>query len=124
MSVPPQRQPRRRGDMPEGAGRATAAQLHVVVSHVVIDPDGGEALERAFADRLGEVERARGFVRLEVWRNDREPGRYVMATWWRCEDDFRTYMRSDAHRRSHRRIPTDPFRPRGEGVDRYTLVAR
>ena len=102
----------------------TAPPLHVVVSHVVIDPDGAEELEGAFAGRLGEVEQARGFVRLEVWRDEREPGRYVMTTWWQREDDFRAYMRSAAHRRSHARIPTDPFRPHGDGVDRYTLVAR
>lgn len=101
-----------------------AASLHVVVSHVEVDPDGADELEQAFVDRLGEVEEARGFVRLEVWRNDREPGRYVMATWWHREEDFRAYMRSQAHRRSHQRIPTDPYPPRGLGLDRYTLVAR
>lgn len=100
------------------------SNLHVVVSHVDVDPVGATELERAFVDRLGEVERAQGFVRLEVWRSDREPGRYVMTTWWEHEEDFRAYLRSDAHRRSHARIPTDPARPRGAGVDRYTVVAR
>lgn len=98
--------------------------LHVVVSHIEVADAGAAALEHAFADRLGEVESAPGFVRLEVWRSEREAGRYVMTTWWEGEEHFQRYLRSEAHRRSHARIPTDPAAPRGRGVDRYTLVAR
>lgn len=36
----------------------TAEPLHVVVSHLVLDPIGADALEDAFANRLGEVEDA------------------------------------------------------------------
>jgi heme oxygenase (mycobilin-producing) len=103
---------------------SAAPSLHVVVSHVVVDPVGTDVLERAFADRLGEVEDAEGFVRLEVWRSDAEDGRYAMVTWWESEDAFRRYMGSEPHRRSHARIPTEPAAPKGAGLDRYTLVAR
>ena len=101
-----------------------APQLYVVMSHIQIDPGGADTLDRAFRERLGEVERAPGFVRLEVWRSERDPGRYAMTTWWERKEDFRRYMASDAHSRSHARIPSSPARPRGAGIDRYTLVAR
>ncbi len=95
----------------------------VVVSHLRIDPDGGVALEDAFRDRLGEVEDAPGFQHLEVWRDTTGPGEYVMVSWWDGEADFRAYMGSDPHRRSHERIPRDPHAPHPVALHRYEVVA-
>jgi heme-degrading monooxygenase HmoA len=102
----------------------TSDRSHVVTSHLHVDPDGAPTLEQAFADRLGEVEDAPGFQHLEVWRDTTADGRYVMVSWWDSPEDFRAYMASDAHRRSHARIPRDPHAPRADHVDRYEVVAR
>jgi heme-degrading monooxygenase HmoA len=96
----------------------------VVTSHLCIDEVGTDALERAFADRLGLVEQWPGFQRLEVWRHVREDGTYTMVTWWDDEESFRGYLRSAEHDVSHARVPTEPARPRGVGLDRFTVVAR
>lgn len=105
-------------------GLVTPVGAHVVTSHLRIDPDGARTLEDAFADRLREVEDAAGFQRLEVWRDTAAEGRYVMVSWWDSAEDFRAYMGSEAHRRSHARIPRDPHAPHAEAVDRYVVVAR
>ena len=100
---------------------------HVVVSELVVPDDGGESadvLETAFRQRLGEVESAPGFGGLQVWRDSRVANRYLMVSWWQSREDFSAYMRSDAHRRSHARVPGDPHQPRGVGVDRFEVVAR
>jgi heme oxygenase (mycobilin-producing) len=97
---------------------------YVVVSHLTIAPDGAEALERAFQDRLGEVDGARGFQRLEVWRDTASASGFAMVSWWDSEEDFRSYMGSDAHRRSHARIPRDPHAPHATGLARYEVIAR
>lgn len=95
---------------------------HVVVSELVVTEDGIESLEAAFRARLGEVDSFPGHVGLQVWRDDRRRGRYVMVTWWESADAFAQYMRSDSHRRSHARIPSEPARPKAVRVDRYSLV--
>jgi heme oxygenase (mycobilin-producing) len=95
----------------------------VAVSEIDVPPPGSPALERAFDDRLGEVDGWPGFQRLEVWRDERCPGRYLMVSWWDSEADFRAYLRSDAHDRSHARIPGVPHRPRPAGLTRYRVVA-
>lgn len=100
------------------------ASDYVVVSHLRIDPAGAESLERAFEDRLGEVEGTPGFGKLEVWADAQDPGAYAMVSWWESEAAFRTYMGSKAHRRSHARIPRDPHAPRAELVRRYQVIAR
>ena len=95
----------------------------VAHSEIEIDPPAGPTLEQAFADRLREVESWPGFVKLEVWRDERRPGRYVMVSWWADRESFASYMRSDSHRRSHARIPNEPARPRPAGFSRYTVIA-
>jgi heme oxygenase (mycobilin-producing) len=101
----------------------TAAAPFVAVSEIAVPPPGSAALEAAFADRLGEVDDWPGFLRLEVWQDERSPGRYLMVSWWYAEADFRAYLASDAHRRSHARIPGGEHRPRPAGLTRYRLVA-
>ncbi len=94
----------------------------VAHSEISIEPDAGPTLEQSFSDRLGEVDGWPGFLKLEVWRDERTPGRYVMVSWWDDRESFTSYMRSDSHRRSHARIPDDPA-PRPVGFSRYTVVA-
>jgi heme-degrading monooxygenase HmoA len=96
----------------------------LIVSELAVDPVGAPALERAFGQRLGEVDGAPGFGRLEVWRDVRVEGRYLMASWWDDPASLRTYLRSESHQRSHDRIPTAPAAPRAVRIDRYQLVAR
>lgn len=98
--------------------------VFVAASEIAIAEEGAPRLEEAFEDRLGEVEDWPGFLGLEVWRDQHEAGRYLMVSWWRDEADFKAYMASAAHRRSHARIPDDPARPRPAGLSRYEVVAR
>lgn len=95
----------------------------VIVSELGIAPQGGDNLREAFEDRLGEVDGFAGFLRLEVWRDRRDPARFVMVSWWRTRDEYVAYMRSPAHRRSHDRIPTEPSAPYPVGVGQFDLVA-
>ena len=113
-------------DTPSPCGAAAAharAAAFVVASDLVVDPAGSDALETAFRHRLGEVEEHPGFQRLEDWRDHKTDGAYPMVTWWDDEQAFRSYMRSQAHKTSHERIPTQPAKARGIGVRRLTLVA-
>lgn len=61
-------------------------------------------LVEAFRRRLGLVDEFEGFLDLEVWRSDRDPGEVIMVSRWRDRECFKAYMRSDAHKRSHERI--------------------
>ena len=97
---------------------------YVAVSEIAVSPAGGPDLEDAFRRRLGKVDGWPGFGRLEVWRDQRDPSRYVMVSWWSSAEAFRAYMRSAEHRESHSRIPRGQHRPRAAGFRRYEVVAR
>jgi heme oxygenase (mycobilin-producing) len=97
---------------------------YVAVSEIVVHPDGADALQDAFAHRLGAVDRWDGFLGLEVLADRRTAGRYLMISRWRSRERFLAYLRSDDHRRSHARIPGPPHAPHAAGFDEFDVVAR
>ena len=81
--------------------------MYVALSRLRVAPTHVDALVSAFRARARLVDAADGFVDLEVWRSDRDAGDVVMVSRWRDRAAFTAYMRSDAHRISHGRIPPD-----------------
>ncbi|MEI8254927.1 MAG: antibiotic biosynthesis monooxygenase family protein [Deltaproteobacteria bacterium] len=61
------------------------------------------AVERAFSERAGTVDAHPGFLGLELLRDIRENGRYVLLTRWRSRAEFTAYMKSGDHERAHAR---------------------
>lgn len=61
------------------------------------------ALERAFTQRARLVDQHSGFLGLELLRDIRDNGRYVLLTRWRSRADFTAYMKSGDHARAHER---------------------
>ena len=74
------------------------------MSRLQVDPARAAELVVAFRGRAHLVDRADGFIDLEVWQSDRDAGQLVMVSRWRDRDAFKAYMQSDAHRISHERI--------------------
>ncbi len=81
--------------------------MYVSMSRLRIDPERSDELVAAFRDRAGLVDDADGFVDLQVWRSDRDPGEVLMVSRWRDRDAFKAYMKSAEHRVSHDRIDPD-----------------
>jgi len=75
------------------------------MSRLRIPEADAPALLEAFRGRAHLVDEADGFVDLQVWQSDRDPGEVLMVSRWRDRDAFKSYMRSAAHRVSHDRIP-------------------
>jgi len=81
--------------------------MYVSLSRLRVGAERVEELVDAFRNRAHLVDEVDGFVELEVWRSDREPGELIMVSRWRDRDCFRNYMRSPAHAVSHGRIPPE-----------------
>ena len=80
---------------PERAPLSGSDSGYVSVSRLRVPAERAPELLAAFA---------RGFLGLEVWQSERDPGEILMVSRWRDRNAFKGYMRSDAHRRSHNRI--------------------
>jgi heme-degrading monooxygenase HmoA len=81
--------------------------MYVSMSRLRIPPGDAPALVAAFRGRARLVDDAEGFVDLQVWQSDRDPGEVLMVSRWRDRDCFKAYMRSAEHRASHERIPPE-----------------
>jgi heme-degrading monooxygenase HmoA len=81
--------------------------LYVSMSRLRVPAERAPELVRAFRGRAHLVDDAAGFVDLEVWQSDRDPGELIMVSRWRDRAAFRDYMRSPEHKASHDRIPAD-----------------
>lgn len=97
------------------------------MSRLRIPPGDAPALVSAFRRRSRLVDGAEGFVDLQVWQSDRDPGEVLMVSRWRDRDCFKAYMRSAEHRASHDRIPPELKRmialERLEHLHTYDVVA-
>ncbi len=72
-------------------------------SEIVVAADQQAALEGAFAGRARLVDAHEGFLGLELLKDLRVEGRYVLLTRWRSRADFLRYMRSGDHAQAHAR---------------------
>jgi heme-degrading monooxygenase HmoA len=102
--------------------------MYVSMSRLAVEPERCDELIAAFGGRAHLVDHAEGFLDLEVWRSDRDPGEVVMVSRWRSREDFSRYMRSEQHSISHGRI--DPSLhaaiklQRLDHLQTYDVVAR
>ena len=78
--------------------------MYVSLSRLRIDPHRAPELVAAFRARAGLVDAFEGFVDLQVWQSDRDPGELVMVSRWDTRAHFTAYMRSREHKVSHDRI--------------------
>ena len=90
--------------------------MYVSLSRLRVPEERAPELVTAFRRRAHLVEEADGFVDLQVWQSDRDPGELVMVSRWRDRASFKAYMKSERHRISHERI--DP------GLDRAIRLER
>jgi heme-degrading monooxygenase HmoA len=101
--------------------------VYVSVSRLRVEASRADELVAAFRRRAHLVDDFEGFLRLEVWRSDRDPEEVLMVSHWESRARFRDYMRSAEHRVSHDRIPDDLAAAirleRLEHVQSYEVVA-
>ena len=78
--------------------------MYVSLSRLRVPEERAEELVAAFRRRVKLVDGFEGFVDLQVWQSDRDPGELVMVSRWTDRDCFKTYMKSREHQVSHGRI--------------------
>ena len=102
-------------------------RLYVSLSRLRLPQERAPELVSAFRRRARLVEEADGFLDLQVWQSDRDPGELVMVSRWRDRDAFKAYMKSERHRISHERIDPELDRAirleRLEHMHTYEVVA-
>jgi heme oxygenase (mycobilin-producing) len=78
--------------------------MYVSMSRLAIPAERAPELVAAFRDRSRLADEADGFIDLQVWQSDRDPGELAMVSRWRDRAAFTAYMKSAEHKVSHDRI--------------------
>jgi len=78
--------------------------VYVSLSRLRVPDERAPELVAAFRRRARLVDGAEGFIDLQVWQSDRDPGELVMVSRWDTRAHFTAYMRSREHKVSHGRI--------------------
>ena len=81
--------------------------MYVSMSRLRVAPERADELVSAFRRRVRLVDGFEGFVDLQVWQSDRDPGELVMVSRWTDRECFKQYMKSREHALSHERIDPD-----------------
>lgn len=81
--------------------------MYVSLSRLRVPADRADELIAAFRRRAALVDGFEGFLDLQVWQSDRDPGELTMVSRWADRACFTRYMRSAEHRASHDRIPPE-----------------
>lgn len=110
--------------LPAIRSAGTNAPHFVAASEFSVPLAVREALDVAFASRMGAVHRWHTFRGLQVLADASDPCTLMMISWWDNEDCFASSMRSEDHRLSHRRIPKGEYRPCPHQFRRFEVVAQ
>jgi heme oxygenase (mycobilin-producing) len=101
--------------------------MYVSLSRLRVPVARADELVAAFRRRARLVDEADGFIDLQVWQSDADPGELVLVSRWRDRHAFKAYMKSEQHHISHRRIDDDLSRAikleRLEHMHTYEVVA-
>jgi heme-degrading monooxygenase HmoA len=77
----------------------------LIISKFKVANGMANEVEHAFLNRPHEVERAAGFVRMEVVRPCDEPNEFWLLTHWSDLASYEEWHKSPAHHQSHKSIP-------------------
>ena len=85
--------------------QASVSAGFVALSLFVVANGMEDEVKAAFRARPHRVDRAAGFVRMEVLCPLDRPAEVWLVTHWRCADDYRAWHRGHGYRESHCGIP-------------------
>jgi heme-degrading monooxygenase HmoA len=101
--------------------------MYVSMSRLAIPVERAPELVEAFRNRARLADMAHGFIDLQVWQSDRDPGEIIMVSRWCDRGAFANYMKSADHKISHNRIDpglkADITLRRLEHLHTYEVVA-
>jgi heme-degrading monooxygenase HmoA len=79
--------------------------MFMVISQFVVAPGQADVVREAFRARPHLVDRAPGFIRMDVVNPREEPDAFWLVTLWQDECSYRAWHHSHAYHDSHAGIP-------------------
>ncbi|WP_455206472.1 antibiotic biosynthesis monooxygenase family protein [Kaarinaea lacus] len=97
--------------------------MFVVTNRVPVNSEWKEQFEARFRQRVGQVDKQPGFIRMEIMRPIDDTAPYLVMTVWENEQVFRDWVGSDDFKLAHQNpLPKDAYKASGGGMEQHTIV--
>ncbi|WP_270182456.1 antibiotic biosynthesis monooxygenase family protein [Alkalihalobacillus sp. CinArs1] len=98
-------------DILDQKGNVTEPRF-VVLNHIPVEESERPTFEDRFKNRAGKVENEPGCEGIRILRPVDPNDPYIVATFWRSEDDFKNWQSSEAYNTAHKHRNTDKGLPK------------
>lgn len=98
--------------------------MFVSMSSFIIANDMAQEVKEAFINRPHLVDKAPGFLRMEVFTSQENPNEFSLMSYWENEESFKVWYESHKYHDSHSGIPKGvKLVPKSVKIRYYNLVA-
>lgn len=87
----------------------------VAVNYIDCTPEYRERFEELFGSRAHAIDEMPGFIEMHVLRPVKEGDKYLIVSYWKTEDAFKDWTKSDAFIEGHKRGFADLAKAKQEG---------
>ncbi len=95
---------------------------YVVANRVYVKSEFSEQFEQRFQNRSGEIDKQKGFVKMEVLKPVSEQTPYVVLTHWQDEAAFKNWVGSEDFKIAHQNpMPKEAFLE-GGSMEQHEVV--
>ncbi len=95
---------------------------YIVANRVFVKPEYCEQFEQRFKNRAGEIDKQKGFVRMEVLKPVSSETPYVVLTYWQDESAFKNWVGSEDFKIAHQNpMPKEAFLE-GGSMEKHEVV--
>ena len=96
--------------------------MHLVTNRVPVAPGWEDRFEERFRNRLGQVEKTPGFVRMDILKPESDDTPYVVQTLWHDEAAFRAWVGSPDFVAAHANpLPKEAYQGEGK-MEQFSVV--
>jgi heme oxygenase (mycobilin-producing) len=90
--------------------------------HVRVPAEATQPFEQSWTKRAGLVDKMPGFRGLEVLRDGKEPGKYIVLTHWETREDFERWANSPEFMAGHARSAASGSGAQGTTIEFYEVL--
>jgi len=96
--------------------------MFVVTNRVFVHPDWHTEFENRFQKRSGQIDKQRGFKRMQILKPQSSDAPYIVYTEWQDESAFKNWVGSDDFKLAHQNpMPEEAFTKKG-ALEQHTVI--
>ena len=96
--------------------------MFVVTNRVFVHPDWHTEFENRLQKRSGQIDKQRGFKRMQILKPQSNDAPYIVYTEWQDESAFKNWVGSDDFKLAHQNpMPEEAFTKKGT-LEQHTVI--